>query len=173
MIDDRHHAPLAGPGAHRIIHGQPNQRGGGVALRGFPPGTTRTVQILTDGDKDLARYVPELFPDAIHTLDVMHVIEKLPKPEVEELILEEVPDISTYRARFGITAERAARLRDDVPLLHPGPMNRGVEISAEVADLPRTVIIDQVRNGVAVRMAVLYLLSGGKPELAERAKGGE
>ena len=51
-------------------------------------------------------------------------------------------------------------MRDDALVMHPGPMNRGVEISAEVADLPRSVIIDQVRNGVAVRMAVLYLLLG-------------
>ena len=51
-------------------------------------------------------------------------------------------------------------MKDDALVMHPGPMNRGVEISAEVADLPRSVIIDQVRNGVATRMAVLYLLLG-------------
>ena len=51
-------------------------------------------------------------------------------------------------------------MRDDALVMHPGPMNRGVEIGADVADLPRSVIIDQVRNGVATRMAVLYLLLG-------------
>jgi aspartate carbamoyltransferase catalytic subunit len=55
-------------------------------------------------------------------------------------------------------------MRDDALVMHPGPMNRGVEISAEVADLPRSVIVDQVRNGVATRMAVLYLLLGQGPE---------
>ena len=65
--------------------------------------------------------------------------------------------------------ERAPR---DLLILHPGPMNRGVEIDSDVADGPHSVILNQVTNGVAVRMAVLYLLAGGKPELAEAAKGG-
>ncbi len=61
-----------------------------------------------------------------------------------------------YRRRYGLTVERAAGLRDDVPVMHPGPMNRGVEIDAEVADDPqRSVILEQATNGVAVRMAVL------------------
>jgi aspartate carbamoyltransferase catalytic subunit len=57
--------------------------------------------------------------------------------------------------------------------LHPGPINRGVEIDSDVADGPHSVILDQVTNGVAVRMAVLYLLAGGRPELATAAKGGD
>jgi aspartate carbamoyltransferase catalytic subunit len=59
-----------------------------------------------------------------------------------------------------MTSERAARLPKNALIMHPGPMNRGVEISAEVAGLPNAVIIDQVKNGVAVRMAVLFLLLG-------------
>ena len=55
--------------------------------------------------------------------------------------------------------------------MHPGPMNRGVEIDSDVADGPHSVILNQVTNGVAIRMAVLYLLAGGRPELAEAAKG--
>jgi aspartate carbamoyltransferase catalytic subunit len=58
-----------------------------------------------------------------------------------------------------------------VLILHPGPMNRGVEIDSDVADGPHSVILDQVTNGVAIRMAVLYLLSGNTPMLAEAAKG--
>ena len=80
--------------------------------------------------------------------------------------------VEQYTARYGLTARRAARLADHACILHPGPMNRGVEIAAEVADGPYSVILEQVANGVAVRMAVLYLLSGGRPELAEKAKGG-
>ena len=68
--------------------------------------------------------------------------------------------------------ERLARAPKDILILPPGPMNRGVEIDSDVADGPHSVILNQVTNGVAVRMAVLYLLSGGKPELAEAAKGG-
>ena len=63
--------------------------------------------------------------------------------------------------RFGLTEERVRRAKKDVLILHPGPMNRGVEIASEVADGPYSVILDQVTNGVAVRMAVLYLLLGG------------
>jgi len=72
-----------------------------------------------------------------------------------------LPTLREYHARFGLTAERARRARKDVVILHPGPMNRGVEIASEVADGPYSVILDQVTNGVAVRMAVLYLLLGG------------
>ena len=60
-----------------------------------------------------------------------------------------------YTQRFGLTGARAARLSDGVPVLHPGPVNRGTEIDPEVADGPRSLILDQVTCGVAVRMAVL------------------
>ena len=64
----------------------------------------------------------------------------------------------------GLTADRAARLKPDTVVMHPGPMNRGVEIAAEVADGPASIITDQVANGVAVRMAVLWsLLGSGGP----------
>ncbi len=69
-----------------------------------------------------------------------------------------------FHIRFGLTEARAKRAKKDVVILHPGPMNRGVEIASEVADGPYSVILDQVTNGVAVRMAVLYLLLGGASE---------
>ncbi|MFQ5555027.1 MAG: aspartate carbamoyltransferase catalytic subunit [Acidimicrobiia bacterium] len=72
------------------------------------------------------------------------------------------PSLSEYTARFGMTAARFERLKPDAVVLHPGPMNRGVEIAAEVADDARALVLDQVRNGVAVRMAVLYQLLGGE-----------
>ena len=62
---------------------------------------------------------------------------------------------------FGMTKERVALAKPDVIIMHPGPMNRGVEIASDVADGPYSVILEQVANGVAVRMAVLYLLAGG------------
>jgi aspartate carbamoyltransferase catalytic subunit len=74
------------------------------------------------------------------------------------------PSVREYYARYGLTAERARLLRKDALILHPGPMNRGVEIASEVADGPFSVILEQVTNGVAVRMAVLYLLLGGAAE---------
>ncbi len=75
-----------------------------------------------------------------------------------------VPSLREYHARYGLTEARLRHAKKDVLIMHPGPMNRGVEIASEVADGPWSVILDQVTNGVAVRMAVLYLLLGGAPE---------
>src|ERR1051326_3312785 len=71
------------------------------------------------------------------------------------------PSLREYFNVFGMTRERVALARPDVMIMHPGPMNRGVEIASDVADGPYSVILEQVANGVAVRMAVLYLLAGG------------
>ena len=71
------------------------------------------------------------------------------------------PSSREYHQRYGLTLERLERAKPDAVVMHPGPMNRGVEIASEVADSPRSVILDQVTNGVVVRMAVLYLLLGG------------
>ncbi len=72
------------------------------------------------------------------------------------------PSEREYFEFFGLTADRLQAAADDVIIMHPGPMNRGVEIASEVADGPWSVILEQVANGVAVRMAVLYLLAGAK-----------
>jgi aspartate carbamoyltransferase catalytic subunit len=71
------------------------------------------------------------------------------------------PSLREYFNVFGMTRERAALAKPDAIIMHPGPMNRGVEIASDVADGPASVILEQVANGVAVRMAVLYLLAGG------------
>ncbi len=78
-----------------------------------------------------------------------------------------LPSMREYFTQFGLTRQRLERAAPDVIVMHPGPLNRGVEIDSEVADGPWSVILDQVANGVAVRMAVLYLLAGGESE--ERA----
>ncbi|MGZ8867988.1 MAG: aspartate carbamoyltransferase catalytic subunit [Thermoanaerobaculia bacterium] len=71
-----------------------------------------------------------------------------------------VPSLREYYNTFGLTPQRLRRAKEGVVVMHPGPMNRGVEIASDVADGPYSVILEQVTNGVAVRMAVLYLLSG-------------
>ncbi len=76
------------------------------------------------------------------------------------------PSVREYRRRYGLDAGRMALLPDHAIVMHPGPMNRGVEIAAEVADSPRSTIVAQVANGVTVRMAVLYLMLGGAGEAA-------
>jgi aspartate carbamoyltransferase catalytic subunit len=90
------------------------------------------------------------------TVDVVYLL----RMQRERMGSALIPSLREYTACFGLTNRRVERLRDEALVMHPGPMNRGVEIAAEVADLPRSVILDQVRNGVAVRMAVLYLLLG-------------
>lgn len=74
------------------------------------------------------------------------------------------PSIGEYTSMFGLNHERASWLHPDAIIMHPGPINRGVEIDSELADGDRSVILEQVTNGIAVRMAVLYLCSGGQPE---------
>lgn len=74
------------------------------------------------------------------------------------------PGIGEYTSLFGLTKERMARTKPDVLIMHPGPINRGVEIDSDVADGERSVILQQVTNGLAVRMAVLFLVNGGNPQ---------
>ncbi len=78
-----------------------------------------------------------------------------------------IPSLREYNRVFGVTRERLERAPRDIIIMHPGPMNRGVEIDSDVADGPMSVILDQVTNGVAVRMAVLYLLAGVRPDATD------
>ena len=105
--------------------------------------------------------------DAIAWCDVLYVL----RLQLERMEGGYVPSLREYNRVFGVSSERLARAPEEMIVLHPGPMNRGVEIDSDVADGPRSVILPQVTNGVAVRMAVLYLLAGGRPELAESVKG--
>jgi aspartate carbamoyltransferase catalytic subunit len=73
---------------------------------------------------------------------------------------EYFPSLGEYTAFFGLTQERAARLKPGALIMHPGPINRGVEIDSQIADSDHSVILEQVTNGLAVRMAVLYLCAG-------------
>jgi aspartate carbamoyltransferase catalytic subunit len=81
--------------------------------------------------------------------------------QTERQRLEYVPSIREYARLFGLSRRRVGLLPEDALVMHPGPMNRGVEIDSDVADLPQAVIEDQVTNGIAIRMSLLYLLLGG------------
>ncbi len=106
--------------------------------------------------------------EAIEWADVLNVL----RLQLERMRSGFIPSLREYNRVFGITQLRLDRAPRELLILHPGPMNRGVEIDSAVADGPQAVILKQVTNGVAVRMAVLYLLAGGKPEMAEAAKTG-
>jgi aspartate carbamoyltransferase catalytic subunit len=89
--------------------------------------------------------------------DVIYLL-RLQRERMTESLL---PSTREYAGRYGLSARRLGLSKKDVVIMHPGPMNRGIEITSDIADLPQAVITEQVANGVAVRMAVLYLMLGG------------
>jgi aspartate carbamoyltransferase catalytic subunit len=118
---------------------------------------------------------PTLIPKDIHKLGVKisHDIDEVMdwadainvlRIQMERMGVGLFPSTREYRNLFGITHERLDRHDKKLVIMHPGPMNRGVEIDSNVADSPQAIILDQVLNGVASRMAILYLLLGGKQE---------
>ena len=112
----------------------------------LPPGIERLgVHVSTDIDEAVAD------ADVIMMLRIQH----------ERMHGAFFPSTREYFNTFGMTRARLKHAKPDVIIMHPGPMNRGVEIASDVADGPYSVILEQVANGVAVRMAVLYLLAGG------------
>jgi len=96
--------------------------------------------------------------DILEDVDVVNLL----RIQHERQRQEYFPSLGEYTALFGLTKERAARLKPNALIMHPGPINRGVEIDSDIADSGRSVILDQVTNGLAVRMAVLYLCAGAR-----------
>ena len=116
---------------------------------------------------------PNLIPNFLQDMDVKYnssldeVIEWADALNVLRIQKERmgrglIPSTREYRATFGITDERLKKHKKEIIIMHPGPMNRGVEIDGVIADSDQAIILDQVLNGVASRMAILYLLCGGK-----------
>ena len=118
----------------------------------------------------IADFGVKVFPRVEEAIEWAQALNIL-RLQLERMTSGYIPSLREYNRVFGVTRERLDRAKHEVLIMHPGPMNRGVEIDSDVADGPHSVILNQVTNGVAVRMAVLYLLAGGKPELAEAAKG--
>ncbi len=127
----------------------------------IPPGLTEVfgprVTVATDLD------------EALDGADVINVL----RLQRERQQGDYFPTVREYTELFGLTTDRLRKAKPDCLVLHPGPMNRGIEISSEVADGPRSQILEQVTNGIAVRMAVLYLFAGpdGLPAASETKKG--
>ncbi len=110
---------------------------------------------------DLAGWPVALAPTIDDVLPIADVVYLL-RVQAERGGAAVFPSLPEYVARFGLTRARFERLQPEAVVLHPGPMNRGVEVAPEVADHPRCLVLDQVAHGVAVRMAVLYRLLGGE-----------
>ncbi|HEX7917928.1 MAG TPA: aspartate carbamoyltransferase catalytic subunit [Gemmatimonadales bacterium] len=135
--------------------------GAEVAVCGPPTLVPREV-------RELGVTVLPRIEDAIAWADALNIL----RLQLERMEKGYIPSLREYNRVFGVTVERLGKAPKDLLIMHPGPMNRGVEIDSAVADGPHSVILPQVTNGVAVRMAVLYLLAGGKPD-GSQTSGGE
>lgn len=121
---------------------------------GVSPGTAGWPDAAT-------RSIDEVLGD----VDVVYLL----RMQSERMAGSPVPSLREYTARFGLTRARAERLGDSCVVMHPGPMNRGVEIAGDLSGIDNVLVIDQVRNGVAVRMAVLWWLLGSGTDLVPSA----
>ncbi len=124
--------------------------------------------LMPRGIEQLGVQAFDRIEDAIRWADALNVL----RLQLERMHAGFIPSVREYNRVFGVTAERLACVGKAPLVLHPGPVNRGVEVDSLVVDGPESVILHQVTNGIAVRMAVLYLLAGGNPARAEAAKGG-
>jgi len=124
---------------------------------------------------------PTLLPDEfrMYGVDITYNLDEL-LPELDVINLLRIqrerqkgslfPSLREYNRQFALTEERLSRCRSDIIVMHPGPINRGIELDNSVADCPNSIINEQVTNGVAVRMSIFYLLAGGAP-LEEISEG--
>ncbi len=140
-----------------------------VAMSNIHGLTTMGARVLVCGPSTLIpRDIEKLGVEVYHNVD-----EVIPQADVLNILRLQLerqrkglfPSLREYHNYFGITRERLEKATRPLLIMHPGPMNRGVEISSDVADSEHSVILEQVTNGVAVRMAVLYLLAGGQSEI--------
>jgi len=134
--------------ARSNIHGL-HKLGAKVILVGPPT-------LLPSSFKDLGCELSSDLDDVLTRVDVVNML----RVQFERLTSQAFPSVREYATLFGLTARRLSRARKNVLVMHPGPMNRGLEIESTVADGPNSTILEQVSNGLAVRMAVLFLVTG-------------
>jgi aspartate carbamoyltransferase catalytic subunit len=149
ILGDILHSRVARSNAHLLT-----TLGAHVSLAG--PGTLAPPEfasLVEGGNLTVARRIEE----AIESADVVMVL-RIQRERQDKAFL---PSLREYAVHFGLTRKRLELAKPDAIVMHPGPMNRGIEIASDVADGARSLILDQVANGLAVRMAVLYLLGGG------------
>jgi aspartate carbamoyltransferase catalytic subunit len=136
--------------------------GANVSVAG--PGTLAPAEFATLVDDGLV--LEKRIEDAISDADVIMIL----RIQRERQDAAFFPSMREYAVHYGLQQRHLELAADDAIVMHPGPMNRGVEISSEIADGSRSLILDQVTNGVAVRMAVLYLLAGSREEPVDTEK---
>jgi aspartate carbamoyltransferase catalytic subunit len=149
ILGDILHSRVARSNAHLLT-----TLGAQVSLAG--PGTLAPPQFASLVEGGGLRVEPRI-EDAIEGADVVMVL-RIQRERQDKAFL---PSMREYAVHYGLTRKRLALAKADAIVMHPGPMNRGIEIASDVADGASSLILDQVANGLAVRMAVLYLLGGG------------
>jgi aspartate carbamoyltransferase catalytic subunit len=152
IIGDILHSRVARSNIHLLT-----KMGAEVVLAGprtlLPLGIERTLSARAGS----VRFAPSV-DEAVREADVVMTL----RIQLERQSGGFFPSLREYSTRFGLNRRRLELAKSDVIVLHPGPINRGIEIDSDIADGPYSVILDQVENGVAVRMAILYLLAGGE-----------
>ncbi len=156
IIGDVLHSRVARSNVHLLT-----KLGASVSVAG--PGTLVPTEFAELVDQGLR--VEKGIQDAIDGADVVMIL-RIQRERQDDAFF---PSMREYAVHYGLQSKHLKLAAEDAIVMHPGPMNRGVEISSEIADGSRSLILDQVTNGVAVRMAVLYLLAGGgRSELEEK-----
>jgi len=150
IIGDILHSRVARSNIHLLT-----KLGAKVRVAGPKPLLPNDFQHLVKKDLLVSKTVEE----AIEGADVVMIL-RIQRERQDSAFF---PTLREYAIHYGLTQERLNLAKSDAIVLHPGPMNRGIEIASEVADSSRSLILDQVKYGVAVRMAVLYLATGGNP----------
>ena len=148
IVGDINHSRVARSNIYGLV-----TMGANVTLCGPP-------NLIPDNIIDLGVKVNYSIDEVIEWADAVNVL----RIQRERMGIGIIPSEREYRALFGVTEERLARRGNELVIMHPGPMNRGVEIDDRVADSDQAIILDQVLNGVASRMSILYLLLGSKEE---------
>ena len=129
----------------------------GLTKMGAQVSVAGPATMLPRGVESLGVRAYTRIDDAIRDADIIMMLRIQTEREKNNIF----PSLREYANYFSLNSRNIALAREDALIMHPGPMNRGVEISPDIADGPRSIILDQVTNGVAVRMALLYLLTGG------------
>ncbi len=132
----------------------------GLLIMGAEVTLCGPLHLIPVGMTDLGVRVSTDIDEVIEWADALNIL----RIQRERMGLGIIPSVREYRRQFGVTHERLKRHKKEIVIMHPGPMNRGVEIDSTVADGGQAIILDQVLNGVAVRMSILYLLLGAGEE---------
>jgi aspartate carbamoyltransferase catalytic subunit len=152
VIGDIAHSRVARSNIHGFM-----KMGANVILYGPKTLIPKGIEKIAGAYCNTPLRIAESMEEALKDADVIMMLRIQLERQGQSLF----PSVREYSRFFGLNGRNISLAKEDAVIMHPGPMNRGVEISSEVADGPRSVILDQVNNGIAVRMALLYLLAGG------------